>query len=531
MWTCDQCGRHMLDSDYHWENDDIYGRYCSQGCLHAAMAEQGSIFDEKCPWCGKTFNPVNGEGHFGYCSQACYNAAQQNKAANQVRYPSITTDLTWSVNGNSVFINYTYIQNSGSASTGNLRIAVYELADANYAYSDFTRNDGSAILLGYSDYFEALAPRQSKMGNSLTINIGSPVNAGFCPIVVIEHLENGWKQLWYAKPGAIMPGKRAPVSSEKKCMYCEKYYKAVDSFPGFEKGWGYWIDGNMNSTVYYSGVWGMGKFGERDPVQDFCSPSCFFMGMLTNYKLNGISYGKCKYCGYYFDLRKGVGSLFKKEFCSEMCKEKYEDKIFNWATFRNFEPKDSRAINTCPLPQISESVNPVNRQPVPPGASTTTKTFSVTDSSPVHTVTKVSVPKSRAIPESQKVSNGRLSTINFTFGDLMVNPPIMELTYKLIQNTSTWTSGSLRLSVYYSKTRNLVKMQSVGCTYVGSTKEFAGLKAGTRYDQWTRKVTLNQTIPAGNYIVVLLEEFVNDTWKYCNGWASPQVLPEDIIVE
>lgn len=113
----------------------------------------------------------------------------------------------------------------------------------------------------------------------------------------------------------------------------------------------------------------------------------------------------------------------------------------------------------------------------------------------------------------------------------MVNPPIMELTYKLIQNTSTWTSGSLRLSVYYSKTRNLVKMQSVGCTYVGSTKEFAGLKAGTRYDQWTRKVTLNQTIPAGNYIVVLLEEFVNDTWKYCNGWASPQVLPEDIIVE
>lgn len=129
-----------------------------------------------------------------------------------------------------------------------------------------------------------------------------------------------------------------------------------------------------------------------------------------------------------------------------------------------------------------------------------------------------------------KVSNGRLSNISFSFGELKVNPPLMELTYKLIQNSSTWTSGSLRLSVYYSKTRNLVKMESVGYTYVGSTKEFAGLKAGTRYDQWTRKVTLNQTIPAGNYIIVLLEEYVNDTWKYCNGWSSPQVLPEDIIV-
>lgn len=74
MWNCDQCGRHMLDSDYHWENDSIYGKYCSQGCLHAAMSEQerseNSIFDKKCPWCGKTYNTIKGEGHYGYCSQA-----------------------------------------------------------------------------------------------------------------------------------------------------------------------------------------------------------------------------------------------------------------------------------------------------------------------------------------------------------------------------------------------------------------------------------------------------------------------------
>lgn len=131
MWTCYQCGRHMLDSDYHWENDDIDGWYCSRSCLHEALAEQKSMYDEKCPWCGRTFNTANGEGHFGYCSQACYNAAKPSAKPQYVNLgarPSINIPggFCWSVNNKFSAVNVTYgwLENVGDKESKMINIEI-----------------------------------------------------------------------------------------------------------------------------------------------------------------------------------------------------------------------------------------------------------------------------------------------------------------------------------------------------------------------------------------------------------------------
>lgn len=129
MWTCYQCGRHMLDSDYHWENDDIDGWYCSRSCLHEALAEQKSMYDEKCPWCGRTFNTANDEGYYGYCSRACYNAAKPQQyvaPAPVIPHPIVHIEggLSWNADKNfsNVSVTYGWLENLGDKESGTIKL-------------------------------------------------------------------------------------------------------------------------------------------------------------------------------------------------------------------------------------------------------------------------------------------------------------------------------------------------------------------------------------------------------------------------
>ncbi len=129
MWTCYQCGKHMLDSDYHWENDDISGWYCSRNCLHEALAEQKSMYDEKCPWCGRTFNTANDEGYYGYCSRACYNAAKPQQyvaPAPVIPHPIVHIEggLSWNADKNfsNVSVTYGWLENLGDKESGAIKL-------------------------------------------------------------------------------------------------------------------------------------------------------------------------------------------------------------------------------------------------------------------------------------------------------------------------------------------------------------------------------------------------------------------------
>lgn len=169
MWTCDNCGRHMLDSDWHWHS--LYTNdCCSEKCAEEFDARHGYI------------NPFKATTHTEIEKTSGGNSSYKIISA----YLTMPDDnpFSWSFGSNmrSITVKYGRIVNKGDAESAVIRIAAYgEL------HSPCRRPEN---CLGTYKIGDKLQPDCQFNAGSCTINLSKKVKVGENFDVVIE--EDQW---------------------------------------------------------------------------------------------------------------------------------------------------------------------------------------------------------------------------------------------------------------------------------------------------------------------------------------------------